>query len=1056
MKIFKLLKSIGFALSLSAIPMLTIAQNSVVTGEVRDAAGNSIPGVNVIQEGTTNGCITDIDGVYSISVPSDATLRFSFMGYETKTAKIEGRQKIDVTMIEDSKFMNEVVIVGYGVQKKKLVTGSTVQVDGTSLANKNTVDAFGAMQSMAPGVNIVQNSGQPGEGYKINIRGLGTTGSSDPLIVIDGVAGGSLDALAPSDIESIDVLKDAATAAIYGSRAANGVILVTTKRGNNSGKYTVSYDGYTGIQNATWNGVETLNAADYMRVVNGTLEAAGSSPYDFATLIPGYYDKYMSGELQGTNWLKEAENKNATLQSHSINIVGGSGVSKVAIGFSHMGQEGTIGKQATPVYQRNTFRLNTDHALWQKNGRDILVFGENATFTTTEKTGVNISGIYSNNIRDLLTTTPLLPAYNDEGDFYVYKDMIENNWDFEQGVDNPLAKISDLHKEKISTSRRLQANGFIEFSPIKELKFRSNAGYHYYQSDYRSYVPVYTWSDKSSNATNDVTNTQSYSTRWTWENTLNYVKSFGDHSIDVLVGQSYENWGIGSNLSVKNSNSEFSSIDQAYIDNVPTVNTTDTRISGTPNEDGRLSSYFGRVNYNFRETYMLSATMRADGSSNFSKDNRWGYFPSASAGWVITNEDFMESTEGWLDILKFRASWGQNGNCDIEPFQYSSMIKISNAARYSFADKDAPLVGAYPYKLANPDITWETSEQLNFGLDGRLLDSRLGVTFDWYKKTTKDWLVEAPTLAIYGADPCYINGGDVENKGYEISLAWNETRGKFRYGATVNLAHNKNEVVRIANSEGIIHGGENVLAQNTAELYRAEVGYAMGYFWGYKTEGVFQNQAEIDAWKAEHGETAFIKGYEGTQAGDLIFADTNNDQEINELDKTEIGNPHPDYTLGINLNFSYKGFDFSADAYGAFGQQIAKCYREFSNTAYHNYTNDVLTKYWTGEGSTNRYPKFTHGKDLNFSEISDIYIEDGDYLKIRNISVGYDFKYLWKNAPVQKLKFYVSVQNLCTFTNYSGFDPEVGYGNSTSWASGIDIGYYPSPRTFMGGLSIVF
>ncbi|HNW49508.1 MAG TPA: TonB-dependent receptor [Prolixibacteraceae bacterium] len=1027
--------------------------SSPVKGKVTDMNNQPVIGATVMVKGTMNGTVANVDGEYILSnVPKNGVLVFSFIGMKTVERDVEGREMVNVVLSDETVGLDEVVVIGYGVQEKKLVTGSTIQVTGENLAKRNATDAFGALQSMTPGATIVQNSGQPGEGYKINIRGLGTTGSSEPLYVIDGVAGGSIDALDPNDIGSIDILKDAASAAIYGARAANGVVLVTTKKGK-AGDLKVSYDGYMGVQNPRLNGIKTLNAKQYMEIVNSTLVSSGAKEYDFKTLIPNYYQKIVDGDWAGTNWLEESLNRNAPVSSHAINMTGGTDMSRVAIGVSYLGQEGTIGKSAIPDYERYTFRLNSDHSLFKKKGRDVIVFGENVTYTTTSKTGLSIEGIYSNNIRDLLTATPLLPAYNSDGDFYIYEDMLENQWDFDQTIANPLAKISLNHKDKNTSTRRLQSNAYLEISPLKELKIRSSAGYQFYHSDYRSYIPAYELSSDKTNITDDVKQTQSFSTKWTWENTVNYVKRFDKHHIDFLLGQSVEKWGYGCNLSVKNSNSLFpGSFNNAYISNTQGLNTTDTEISGSPNTPGSLASFFSRVNYNYNETYMASLVMRADGSSNFARGHRWGYFPSVSAGWVVTNEDFMKPVTDVMGFLKLRASWGQNGNADIDNFQYLATIAFDMDSYYYFNDKNNPSIGAYPDILPNEEVTWETSEQLDFGADARFFKSRLGLIFDWYKKTTKDWLVVAPQLASYGTGAPFINGGDVENKGFEVALNWNDKKKSFKYDASLSLAMNKNKVTRIDNEEGIIHGNENVLAQNTDELYRVQVDYPMGYFWGYKINGVFQNQAQIDNFINNGG--AVLQ--DSVVPGDLIFVDNNGDGKIDKDDKTMIGNPHPKLTLGFNFNCSYKGFDFSVNTYGAFGQQVAKSYREFSNSPNNNYTTDVYTKYWTGEGSTNRYPKFTHGKNTNFKEISEMYVEDADYLKISNVSFGYDFKKVLKKLPVKKFRVYVAVQNLVTFTNYSGFDPEVGYGDGESWASGIDIGYYPSPKTFLGGINIEF
>jgi TonB-linked SusC/RagA family outer membrane protein len=445
---------------------------------------------------------------------------------------------------------------------------------------------------------------------------------------------------------------------------------------------------------------------------------------------------------------------------------------------------------------------------------------------------------------------------------------------------------------------------------------------------------------------------------------------------------------------------------------------------------------------------MASLVMRADGSSNFARENRWGYFPSASVGWVMTNEKFMHGCTAWIDFLKLRGSWGQNGNADISNFQYLATVAFDGKNKYSFGNsKETQSTGGYPDILPNKDITWETSEQLDLGLDARFLGSRLALAFDWYKKTTKDWLVVAPTLASYGTGAPYINGGDVENTGVELALNWNDHEGDFTYSISLNAAQNKNEVTRIANGEGIIHGEANVLSQGTVEMYRAEVGKPIGYFWGYKTAGVFQNGAEIANTRA--------KLQSNPQPGDLIFVDTNGDGQITVDDKTEIGNPHPDVTIGFSFNMGYKGFDFSVTTNGAFGHQIAKSYRSFADTKVQNYTTEIFGR-WHGEGTSNKLPRLTSGSNANWQEISDIYIEDADFLKIQNVTLGYDFKKILPKLPFSLARLYLTAQNLYTFTGYSGMDPEIGYGYDESWVSGIDLGFYPSPRTYMIGVNLKF
>ena len=1052
--------------SMSAIPVkaeespLQSSASIQVKGVVLDSENQPVIGASIVEVGSkSNGTVSDLEGSFALNVARGASLRISCVGYKTTVVKPTAGRSLTVVLEEDAGILDDVVVVGYGTQRKKLVTGSTVHVTSENIEAVNAVDAFGALQSLASGMNIVMNSGQPGEGYKVTIRGMGTAGSNTPLYVVDGVPGANIDDLSPNDIESIDILKDAASSAIYGARASNGVILVTTKKGK-PGHVQVTFDGYLGWQNANTNDVTPLNAKQYMEINDKAYTIQGVSTYDWATLIPKQYAQIMNGTWNGTNWLEETTIDNAPMHNASINLMGGTDISRFSVGFSKYHQTGTIGWPADPKFDRYNVRLNSDYSLIRKKGRDILKFGENINFSTTKKKGVSIGGIYGNSIRNLLAMSPLLPAYNDNGDFYEYADILADGWDFSAEMANPLAQMKYDNGNSYSKGWRLQTNFFLDFEPIKGLTWRTSAGWLYRHRESRSYVPVYELSSKTSNPNDDVSQSQSYSIRWSLENTINWVKSFGNHNLDVLLGQSVEKWGYGNGVSVTNSNSLFpGSFEHAYIANANVVDPAFTTIGGNPESQGAISSFFGRVNYNYAETYLLSLVLRADGSSNFARGHRWGYFPSVSAGWVISNESFFEPTKKWLDFLKLRASWGQNGNCNISSFQYLATVAFDDP--YYFDNKDNPGLGAYPNILPNEDVKWETSEQLDFGFDARFLNNRLGMAFDWYKKTTKDWLVRAPMLLSYGTNAPYVNGGDIENKGYELQLSWNDKVGKdFRYGISFNFSHNKNEVTRLANSEGIIHGGSNAIAQNTAELYRLQVGYPIGYFWGYEMEGIIQNEQQLQEYLDRNcsGDKANSLQGESLQPGDVMFVDVNGNGKIDkdDSDKTMIGDPNPDFTAGLNITISYRGFDFALNGYGSFGQQVAKSYRQFSDHPDDNYCTDVYTKYWTGEGSTNEYPRFSDGKNVNMSEISRVWIEDADFFKISRISLGYDFKRLYSKLPVQKCRVYVSLSNFFTFTGYSGMDPEVGFGNGTSWASGIDCGYYPSSRSFQVGLNVNF
>jgi len=1032
-------------------------QGKTVTGKVTDSTGATLPGVSVVVKGTTNGNITDINGQFTISdIPENATLQFSFIGMRLQEVAVANKSTIDVVMEVESIDIEEVVAIGYGVQKKKLSTGATSQVGSAAMQKLSTVSALSALQSQAPGVQITQTSGQPGEGFKVTIRGLGTIWSSSPLYVIDGVAGGDINALNTSDIETIDILKDAASAAIYGARAANGVVLVTTKKGK-TGKLQLSYDGFVGRQYAA-KMPSLLNAKEYMSMMDETRFNEANSGYDWANLLPAtLYNSIMDGSWKGTNWMNEAYNEAAPTQNHSFNLSGGNEQSKFSMGFSYTTQEGIMGKPVQSQYDRYTARINSDHVLLKGKNFDVIKIGETLNYNTNTKSGIAIGNIYGNSIHNLLTGNPLLPVYGVKGNFYDFNDKAADGWNFDGNTANPNAGTAlSSWGLNLSQNYALQSSAYTEIQPIKNLVFRSQFGYKMTASTYRSYDGIRHLANNTNVPLDNVVQNASSGYNTTLDNTLAYKFMVANsHQFDVLVGQSVEKWGMGSNINSSGNNSIFAgSFNNAWVDNTKPTVLSQRAAGGAPWAAGSLASFFGRANYNFKETYLASFTMRADGSSNFAPGNRWGYFPSMSAGWVITNESFMKTVENTMDFLKLRGSWGQNGNSTIDNFQYLSTIAFDTSNGYYFApDKLTQTVGGYADILANPDVKWETSEQLDLGFDARFLKSRLGLNFDWYKKTTKDWLVRAPIPAVWGLNAPFVNGGDIDNKGYEIALTWNDKSGEFKYGASINLAHNENTVTRIANTEGIIHGQSNVLSQGTTEPYRAQVGYPLGYFYGYKTAGVFQNWDQVNNTKAK---------YAGAQPGDLIFVDTDASGTITEKDRTMIGNPYPDFTLGMNLNFAYKGFDLNITGNGAFGQQIAKSYRSFADSPLQNYTTEIFGR-WTGEGTSNKLPRLTSGSHTNWQNISDIYIEDGDYVKIQNVTLGYDFKQLFKKMPFEQARFFLTAQNLYTFTNYSGMDPEIGYGydggtgaNDSSWSSGIDLGFYPSPRTYMAGVNLKF
>jgi TonB-linked SusC/RagA family outer membrane protein len=1029
-----------------------------VTGKVVDEKGEAIIGASIRERGTLNGTTSDLNGNFSLSVSAGSTISISFIGYVTK--EVKAGRNLKVVLVEEAKSLDEVVVVGYGTQKKKLITGSTVQVKGDDIAKLNTVDPLGALQSQSPGVTITQSNGFLNSGFIVNIRGIGTIGNSSPLYVVDGVANASIEGLNPSDIESIDVLKDAASSAIYGARAANGVILVTTKHGR-EGTANVTYDGYVGWQNL-YKIPNLLKAKEFMMMQDEGRVMDGLAPYTWSTYIPQRdLTAIDNGTWEGTNWLKEVENKDASIQNHALNFTGGTAMSTYAIGLAYTRQEATMGvPSSVPYMNRYNFRVNTDHVILRTNGHDLLKVGETINYKYTQINGsFATGGIYWNGMHNMLVMSPLMHAYNSNGDYYTYDDIKADgyNWDTSNGADkNPIAYLDYFMNQSKSKSHYMQSSFYAELQPIKNLKIKSQFGYIYGSSSYRSYVPTYNLTETLSTDTDQVTQSVSSYHRWTLDNTANYVFDYKkDHHFDILFGQSCEKWGFGDEVSGTKKGSNFTDFKHAYLSNVPTTATSVTSLSGYPTDEGALVSFFGRVNYDYKETYMASVVLRADGSSVFARGHRWGYFPSVSAGWVISNESFMKPTSSWLDFLKLRASWGQNGNKDVATFQYLALVTSNNGyGGYSFGDSmNMVSTGSYSYRLTNPDLKWETEEQLDLGFDARMLQSRLGVEFDWYTRLTKDWLVVDPIPYNIGANAPDVNGGNIRNTGVELGLNWNDKIGRdVKYGINYNISYNKNKVTKVGSDNHIIHGSGSILWEGSEECYRvAEVGQPVGYFYGYKSDGIFQNQAQIDNYQG-----AKLNGAK-TEPGDVIWVDTNKDGVINTEDRTKLGDPHPDVTMGLSFNVSWKALDFAVTTYGAFGQQIMKCYRDFSASPLQNYTTDIMDR-WHGEGTSNKYPKLSSASSNNWNQICDLYIENGDYLKIKNVTVGFDFKKLFTKLPCQQLRLYAMVQNLYTFTGYSGMDPEIGFGgeDAGSYAQGIDLGFYPSSRNFLIGVNVKF
>ncbi len=1039
-----------------------------ITGTVVDAMGPVI-GASVVEKGTSNGTVTDLDGNFSLNVKPGATIVVSYIGFKTQEIAVGNQSNFNVTLADDNALLEEVVVVGYGVQKKKLVTGATVEVKGEDIAKLNTTQVLGALQSQSPGVSIQANSGQPGDGFKIAIRGAGTNGDTKPLYVIDGVSGGDINNLNPADIERIDVLKDAASCAIYGSAAANGVILVTTKQGK-EGKVSVNYDGNIGWSNI-YRLPQLLTAGQYMQVMDLVRFQTGESARDWSQYFIGQEEllaSYQNGTNPGTDWVDAIRNKNAVTTNHSLNIAGGGELSKFSIGAGYQYQDGAFGGQyAKSDYRRFTLRVNSDHVILKSSDKsfDVIKVGENIYYSHKQNQGIQIGTQYANVLSTALRANPLIPIRNSKGEFFGYNDLKNMGmFNYTSYASNPiLALVNSQSANNKSVSFNLNATGFVEIQPIKGLIYRGQLNYNQSSWTWRCYLPVYKINDQGDMLTTDKATNQ-IGTGWGWSttNTLNYKFELTDHHFDVLFGTEYgeSRPNNGFTLNATASNAVVADLKHAYMSLMK--NNTQAIVSGLPYGDSRGMSYFGRLNYDFAEKYMFTAIFRADGSSVFAPGHRWGYFPSFSAGWVVSNEKFMESTASWLSFLKLRAGWGQNGNKSIGAFQYEAAFAYDAYSMYSFDNaKDSPTKGASLSRLANEDLTWETSEQLDFGFDARFLGGKLGVVFDWYKKTTKDLLLQVPVSPTTGFDTQLKNAGTVRNTGVEFAINWRDQIGKdFEYNIGYNIAYNKNKVTEVNSSQKYNNGGNDLLAQGTGYMARFEEGEPIGYFWGYKTAGPIQNASDLAAYTATLKDGDPANSLQGSElkVGDLKFVDVNGDGVINASDKTNLGDPNPDVTMGLSLGASYKGFDLNITGYAALGQQVARSYRKFTDGEYENYTTEVFS-YWTGEGTSSKFPLLAAmNRGVNWQSISDLYIEDAGYFRLQNLTVGYDFTKIWKSSPFQQLRLYFAAQNLFTITKYKGMDPENGMALNSNepWVTGVDVGNYPQPRTYMVGVNIKF
>lgn len=1022
------MKQIFLTLLFTLCSVVLMAQDLQVKGVVTSADdGQPLPGVSVYIKGTQSGTLSDVNGTYSLKVPAGSTLVFSFVGMETQEVVVTSNTTIDIAMSYDMTEMDEVVVIGYGTQKKSLVTGAISKVDGEDLRKATDMRVTQALQGKTAGVIITSNSGQPGDQISVRIRGTGTNGNAEPLYIIDGLpmSGAGTDFLSAGDIASIEVLKDAASCAIYGARGANGVVIITTKTGKTDTKLSVTYDGYYGVQNP-WKKIPVLNTSEYIMLTNEAALNAGQAPRFSSEDIAGF--------TSDTDWQDEMFYYNAPKQNHSLSFTGGSEKLEYSSSINYFDQDGIVAKGKSS-FKKIGYRLNA------AGNFGFVKVGGNLNIVNIVSKGISTNDHFGLSLAQALNMPPIVPVKFSDGTWATPESYGLGL----QEITNPVAMMS-YNNSKTRTNKLIgNVYGDFDFGKISDvlegLHFRTSFGGEYALGTSDNFYPLYYLDAMHFNVLDKVSKHMQIWSRWNFENVLSYSKTLNDHSISIMAGTTafkdmYEN------LSGTKGDLIFDDFGHAYIDNATDPLSAE---AGGGYSEHTVASIFGRLNYDLKNKYMISGTIRRDGSSRFGSANKYGYFPSVSAGWMISRESFMSSLSNTINSLKLRASWGQNGSENIGDFRYTSVIGNQNI--YYFGDSKTQYNGTQPNGIANPSLRWETSEQLNLGFDLSTLQSSLALTLDYYIKTTKDWLVTAPVPMLVGNSAPTINGGSVKNSGIEGEISYKRQIADLFISASINGAFNKNEVLDIKNTEKRLQGGDGGFGQSGV-LY-AEVGTPMGVFYGVKTDGIFQNQEEIDS----HTNSEGVRIQPNAVPGDIRFVDANGDGTITEADRVQIGDPFPKFTGGLNLNAEMYGFDLNVFVYAAIGQDIYDATRRYDLNGT-NYRADWLNR-WTGEGTSNYYPRVTFKDDnLNMKTVSDFFIHDGSFVRLRNVTLGYTIpQNITEKLNINKIRIYVSSENLLTFTKYKGFDPEIGGG---VFGNGIDHGIYPQARTFMTGINVTF
>lgn len=986
-------------------------QAKTVTGTVTDVSGEPIIGANIRIKGTTTGTITDIDGNFSIEAKPQSVIEVSYIGYLTQETVINNQKSIRFLLKEDTKTLDEVVVIGYGVQKKADLTGSVANINTEKLNTQSNANIGQALQGKIAGVDIVSQGGAPGSGTRIMVRGIGTLNNASPLYIVDGMYMNSIDHINPNDIASIDVLKDASSAAIYGSRAANSVIIVTTKEGSNTeGKPIIDLSVNLGISTAS-KFLDMLDAKGWAEVTTIARQAIGKPALDMATDLANKPDN---------DW-QDIMFRPALMQNYNLAVKGGGKYSTYYTGLGYFNQDGIV---KGTNYQRYNIQSKNDYK------RGIFSAGTNLIISFSHDKPLH-QELRGGMIGTILQSVPTLEKYDDtrEGGYGgTYGDVVN--------IPHPLAIIDDNIMDRYNENVKIFANLYAQIELFKGLKYKLNLTPDFSFERYKNYLNKYDFG-LATNSITQLTERQRRRRNILVENLLTFDRTFGEHKISALAGYTYQD-------------SRFRHI-QAYGEGLPQgLEEIDAATTNRSNEGNSwrsvLTSILGRVFYSYQNKYLFTATIRRDGSSKFGKNNRYGYFPSFSLGWNVAEEKFMENVH-WLDQLKLRGGYGVLGNQEIDNYQYSSTITTG----INYPDGNGGLLqGAFPKNFANPDIKWEETAMTNVGIDFMAFNNRLSLTADYYVKNTKDILLTVPIpISSGGANDPIRNAGKIRNNGFEFNLGWmDQPNPDISYGINLIGSFNKNKVIAMGSESGSIKGGSTNQNITTSET---KAGYPIGGYWLISTAGYFNSQEEVDAY-AKDGK----KIQPAAEPGDIKFVDANNDGVINDDDRVFQGSPFPDFTFALNGNMRYKNFDLSIGLQGVLGNKIYNATRQTLEdvTKGSNFLASCLD-YWTPENKNASHPRLTwDDPNRNTRAESDRYLENGSYLRLRSVQLGYTFPQTWFKGAIQHARVYINAENLFTITSYSGYSPDVNADNANY--RGFDNFIYPTNRTFMLGLNVTF